>query len=231
MKDGWRYDPKDWPVRPFAIIDAPQRSAEWFAARLGRVTGSRAADVLATIKSGEAADRRNYRVELVLERLTGQPADADGFTTADMQRGIELEPEARAAYEAQTGLLVTQTGFLAHRELQAGCSLDGHVGDFEGLVEIKCPRSANHLDALRAGGVPAKYLPQITHNLWVTGAQWCDFVSYDPRFPEPLRLHIARVTREDVDIAAYEGKVRAFLAEVDAEVLAVQGWGVLAEAS
>jgi putative phage-type endonuclease len=212
----------------FHIIDAPQRSPEWFAARLGRLTGSRAEDMLSSIKTGESAKRRDYRMELVTERLTGRPAE-DGYSNADMQRGIELEPEARAAYEAHTGVLVDQTGFLAHDELMAGCSLDGSVEGFAGILEIKVPRSANHFATMRAGGVPAKYLPQVTHNLWLTGAQWCDFASYDPRFPERLQLYVVRTYADDLDLAGYEKKVRAFLAEVDAEVLAVQGWGVVAE--
>jgi putative phage-type endonuclease len=220
----WSVPEKPAPARAFTVCTAPQRSPEWFAARLGRVTGSRAADVLATIKSGEAAARRDYRMDLVTERLTRQPADADGFVSADMQRGVELEAEARAAYEADTGVLVDQTGFLAHADLMVGCSLDGHVGDFAGIIEIKCPRSANHLAAVRAGGVPSKYLPQITHNLWVTGAAWCDFVSYDPRFPYALRLYVARIEASALDLAGYEKKVRAFLAEVDAETEAVAGY-------
>jgi hypothetical protein len=122
-------------VRAFDVIDAPQRSEAWFAARLGRVTGSRAADVLATIKSGEAAARRDYRMELVTERLTGMAAD-DPYINADMQRGIDLEPAAFARYEAETGRMLVTSGFLAHRELMAGCSLDGHYGDYEGIVEI-----------------------------------------------------------------------------------------------
>lgn len=211
-------------MRAFDICRAPQRSDAWFSARLGRVTGSRAADVLATIKSGEATARRDYRLDLVTERLTGRPADADGFVSPDMQRGVELEAAARSAYEAQTGVLVDESGFLAHRDLMAGCSLDGHVGDYAGIIEIKCPRSANHLAAMRAGGVPSKYLAQITHNLWISGAAWCDFVSYDPRFPDPLQLYVARVEASALDLDGYARKVRAFLDEVDAEVAAVSGF-------
>jgi putative phage-type endonuclease len=212
----------------FTVIDAPQRSEAWFLARLGRVTGSRVDEMLAIVQKGESAKRRDYRMDLVTERLTGRPAE-DGYVNADMERGIALEPEARAAYEALTGVLVDQTGFLAHDELMAGCSLDGHVGAYEGIVEIKCPRSANHFAALRAGGLPSKYVAQVTHNLWVTGAQWCDFMSYDPRFPERLQLYVHRVQASDLDLAGYEKKLRAFLAEVDAEVLAVQGWAVAQE--
>lgn len=217
-------------MRRFTVNEAPQRSEEWFAARLGRVTGSRAADVLAQIKSGEAAARRDYRMELVTERLTGVTAD-DGYINADMERGIALEPQAFALYEALTGRMLTTSGFLAHTELMAGCSLDGHVDDYKGIVEIKCPRSANHLANLKAGTVPAKYLPQIRHNLWITGAGWCDFVSFDPRWPEPLRMHIARVSHEEANVLIYESEVRRFLADVDNEVAALKGWHVLKESA
>src|SRR5690348_5803085 len=128
----------------FTIIDAEQRSPAWFAARLGRLTGSRAADMLATIKSGEAAARRDLRLQLVCERLTGA-AQEDPFVNAAMLRGIECEPLAFAAYEARTGLLAQRTGFLAHTSIMAGCSLDGHIGQFDGLLEVKCPKSATHL--------------------------------------------------------------------------------------
>jgi len=215
-------------VRGFDIIGAPQRSPEWFQARLGRVTGSRAADVLATIKVGEAAARRDYRMELVAERLTGVTAE-DGYVTADMQRGIDLEPQAFALYEALTGQLVERSGFLALRDVMAGCSLDGHVGDFEGLIEIKSPRTANHLANLRSGTVPSKYMPQVMHNLWVTGAAWCDFVSFDPRLPERLQMSITRVNRDDVDLVAYATKVRQFLDEVELEVSSLKGFSVLQE--
>lgn len=216
-------------MKPFTIVDAPQRSPEWFAARLGRVTGSRAADVLASIKTGEAAARRDYRMELVTERLTGESAE-DTYVTSEMQRGIDLEPRAFALYAGITGQIVESSGFLAHRNCMAGCSLDGHVGDFAGIIEIKCPKSATHLANLRAPGVPPRYVPQITHNLWISGAEWCDFVSFDPRFPQHLQIHIMRLCRADVDLAGYEAKVRAFLSEVDLEVSALQGLGVLQEA-
>lgn len=204
----------------FTVIDAEQRSPAWFAARLGRLTGSRAADMLATIKSGEAAARRDLRMQLVCERLTGQLQE-ETFINAAMQRGIDCEPLAFAAYEAKTGQMVQRTGFLAHTEHLAGCSLDGHVGEFDGLIELKCPKSSTHLKYLRAGVVPSEHVPQITHNLWITGARWCDFVSYDDRFPEPLSLFVVRVTRDEKAIAVYESFARAFLAEVDREVSAI----------
>lgn len=212
----------------FTIVDAPQRSEDWFKARAGLLTGSRACDVLATIKSGEAAARRDYRMQLVCERLTGLPQE-DGFVNAAMQRGIDLEPQAFAAYEALTGSVAVRTGFLRHTEHLAGCSLDGHVDDFKGIVEIKCPKSATHLKYWRGkGDAPAEYLPQITHNLWITGAEWCDFLSFDDRFPEDYRTFLVRVNRSDVDIAAYEAAALKFLAEVETEVSAIKGWKVVA---
>ncbi len=209
-------------TRAFSVVDAEQRSPEWFLARLGRLTGSRAADMLATIKTGEAAARRDLRIQLVCERLT-QTLQEDAFVNAAMQRGIELEPAAFRAYEALTGDLAQRTGFLAHDTLAIGCSLDGHVGDFTGILEAKCPKSATHLKYLRAKTVPPDYLPQITHNLWVSGAEWADFLSYDDRFPPPLQTFLVRVHRSDVDLDAYISKALAFLDEVAAEVAAVKG--------
>lgn len=209
-------------MRRFTVCDAEQRTPAWHQARLGRLTGSRAADMLATVKSGEAAARRDYRLQLVCERLTGHVQE-EPYVNAAMQRGITCEPMARAAYEALTGELLTQTGVLLHTDVMAGCSLDGHVDDFAGIVEIKCPKSATHLRYLRARTVPAEYLPQITHNLWVTGADWCDFMSWDDRFPAELQTVRVRVHRDDLDLAAYEAKALAFLAECEADLAAVRG--------
>lgn len=208
----------------FTIIDAPQRSAEWFQARAGRLTGSRASFVTDFLKSGkESAARRDYRMQLVCERLTGQPQE-DGYVNDAMLRGIDLEPRAFAAYEALTGSVVSRTGFLAHTTHMAGCSLDGHVDGFKGIVELKVPKSSTHLRYWRGPGqVPAEYLPQVTHNLWICAdAEWCDFLSFDDRFPAELQTFLVRVKRSDVDIDGYEKKALAFLAEVEAEVLAIK---------
>lgn len=202
------------------VYDVLQRTPEWFALRCGRLTGSCAADMLATIKSGEAAARRDLRLRLVCERLTGI-AQEDGYVNGAMQRGIDCEPLARAAYEAHTGLLVSEVGFLAHDELLAGCSPDGLVED--GLLEVKCPKSATHLRYLRQTHVPPEYLPQVLHTLWVSGAAWCDFVSWDGRFPAPLDFVVRRVVSTDVDLRAYELTVRLFLREVEAELDQVRG--------
>lgn len=201
----------------FTVIDAEQRSPEWFAARAGRLTGSRACDMLARIRAGEAAARRDYRMQLAIERITGRTLDSDGFVSKDMQRGVDLEPAARAAYEAETGLIVRNTGFLQMTDFMAGCSLDGDVEDFRGIVEFKCPKSTTHVGYLKSREVPNDYLAQVTHNLWVSGAEWCDFCSYDDRMPEGLQFIRIRVERNTTALAQYEAAAEAFLAEVALE--------------
>lgn len=210
-------------MRKFTILEAEQRSPEWFQARVGRLTGSCAGEMLAELKSGkgEAYQRRDLRARLVCERLTNRPQE-DGYINAAMQWGIDHEDEARLAYEALTGTLVEQTGFLTHTDLLVGCSLDGHVEDFAGIVELKAPKSATHLSYLKENALPANHRAQILHNLWVTGAAWCDFVSFDPRFPEGLQLFVHRVERSEIEILAYEKTALKFLAEVDAEVAALK---------
>lgn len=218
-------------MRIFSIIDAAQRSPEWFAARAGRLTGSRACDAVDFLKSGkESAKRRDYRYQLLAERLSGRPEDST-YLNAEMQRGIEKEPDARTAYGLLKGYEVAQTGFLSVDALMAGCSLDGHVGDFEGIVEIKCPKTATHCRYLREGlSKDDDHLLQITHNLWITGAQWCDFVSFDDRLSENMRLYVKRVQRGDVDIFGYEKAALQFLEDVDREVSSMRGWSVMGAA-
>jgi len=202
------------------VHDVPQRSPEWVALRLGRLCASRASDMLATLKSGgEAASRRDLRVQLCLERVTGY-AQETGYVNGDMQRGTELEPDAIAAYEAATGSLVDPVGYCAHDTLLAGASPDGLVGD-HGLVEVKVPKSATHLGYLKAGTVPKDYLPQLVHQLWITGRSWVDFVSFDPRFPPALQFFCVRLHRHDQELASYELAATVFLSEVDHEVAAV----------
>ena len=212
--------------RRFTVIDAEQRSQAWKAARCGRLTASRAKDVLAHIKSGEAAARRDLRTQIVLERLTGEPQDSD-FVNADMQRGLDLEADAFAAYEAVTGRMAARCGFVAHNELLIGCSPDGVLDDFDGILELKVPRSATHLGYLRAGAVPPEHRPQVIHALWVTGAGYCDFLSYDPRFPDGMQTCYVRVDRDEREIAEYATKALTFLDEVANEYEAVRTmWGV-----
>ena len=195
-------------------MSAPQGSEAWFAERAGHCTASRAADVLARIKAGEAAVRRKYRIQLVTERLTGIPVS--GYQNAAMQWGTQTEPYGREAYEVETGAMVQQVGFLKHPEVAwCGASPDGCVDD-DGLIEIKCPESTTHLEWMDAERVPPEHVAQIQFQLWVTGRKYCDFVSYDPRFPEPLRLLIVRAKRDEKYIENLAAEVCNFLADVDA---------------
>lgn len=205
-------------AQPFIVHDVDQRSDEWRKLRAGRLCASVAGDMMATRKDKtEAAARRDLRAQLVCEILTGQPQE-DAFVSKDMQRGIETEPDAFAAYELETCSVVQKVGFITHRDLAAGCSPDGIVGDFEGGLELKCPRAANHLAYLRGRKLPSEYTYQIAHSLWLTGLPWWDFASYCSQFPEDLRLFRVRVMRADVDLQAYELVLRTFLTEVEQEV-------------
>lgn len=199
--------------------DVDQRSPEWQALRLGRLTASRAGDMAATIKTGEAAARRNLRVQLVLERLTNRSHDR-GYLSGPMQDGIDREPIAIARYMAHSAMVVEPVGFIACDDLMVGCSPDGFVGD--GFVSIKCPTPAIHLEYMRTGEVPRDYFLQIVHEVWLSGREWCDFVSFQPDFPEPLQLKVVRVVVGASAVQAYAEKALAFLQEVDTEVAAVR---------
>lgn len=177
-----------------------QRSSEWFDARCGKLTGSRFSDVMNLIAGGKpGANRRALITMLAVERLTGKCVET--FQNDAMRRGTELEPEARAAYEAHTGELVEEVGFIPHPVLPyVGVSPDGLLGE-DGMVELKCPANmAKHLDALRANDHAKEYRWQLQGQLWVAHRKWVDAVSYDPRFPEHLRLAICRVNRDEASI-------------------------------
>lgn len=188
-----------------------QRSEEWFQARLGKVTASRVADVLAKIKSGESASRRNYKIQLVSERLTGEKQET--YINQAMQDGIDREFYAREKYVQQFGE-VEEVGFVKHPTLEAGASPDGMVGD-DGIIEIKCPMGSTHTETLMTQDVPSKYVPQIQFQLLVTGRKWCDFVSYNPMFPEHLQVFVKRVEADPVYQKELESEVKQFLGEVD----------------
>lgn len=192
-----------------------QRSPDWFAARLGKVTASRVADVVAKTKSGTSASRANYLAQLICERLT--ETVAEGYTSAEMQWGTDQEPYARAAYSAKVGELVEEVGFIDHPTIAgAGASPDGLVA--EGLVEIKCPNTSTALDWILSGKPPTKYITQMQWQMACTNRPWCDFVSYDPRLPENLRLLVIRVDRDDDRIKELEQEVKEFLQELDDKV-------------
>jgi putative phage-type endonuclease len=189
-----------------------QRTDEWFAARIGKVTASRVADVIAKTKSGYGAGRANYLADLVVERLTGQKAQ--GFSNAAMEWGTQTEPQARAAYSAKTGILVEEVGFIDHPTVaMSGASPDGFAE--EGLIEVKCPNTATHLEYVLAELPPLKYFTQMQWQMACTNRPWCDFVSFDPRLPERLQLLVVRVPRDDNYIKMLEQEVIVFLQELD----------------
>jgi putative phage-type endonuclease len=197
-----------------------QGSPEWFALRVGKVTASRVADVIATTKSGPSASRTNYLAELVAERLTGAPADR--YSNAAMSWGTEKEPEARAAYTFAHEADVGEIGFVDHPKIaMTGASPDGLIGDL-GLIEIKCPNTATHIETLIGQKVPGKYVTQMMWQMACTGRAWCDFASFDPRLPAEMRLFVKRVHRDDEMIAELEREVSAFLADLDAKVAQLQ---------
>lgn len=194
-----------------------QRTEQWLAERAGKFTGSRFSDLMARTKTGPSASRANLIVTLAIERINGTCVET--FTNSAMQRGIELEAEARSAYETHIGELVDEVAFVPHPTLKfVGVSPDGLVGS-DGLVEIKCPASQHkHLAALRSGEHAQEYRWQIQGQLWVTGRTWCDAVSYDPRFPEGLRLAVTRVTRDEPSISELEAACTAAGIEVSGMV-------------
>jgi putative phage-type endonuclease len=202
-------------MTPFEEIK--QGSAEWFGVRLGRVTASRVADVIAKTKSGYSASRATYMSELIVERLTGKRVDS--FVSSAMMWGTNTEPMARAAFESLTGELVQEVGFVPHHSIpMAGASPDGFVG-LDGLIEIKCPNTATHIETLLSKEVAPKYVTQMQWQMACAVAEHCDFVSYDPRMPEGMQLFKKRVFRDDEVIAELEKEVSKFLDEIDDKIM------------
>jgi putative phage-type endonuclease len=198
-----------------------QRTPEWFQARLGKLTASRIADATARTKTGWGASRANYMAELLTERLTGQRAPQ--YTNAAMEWGTQTEPEARTVYEFERNVTVEEVGFIPHPTIaMSGASPDGLVGDYGldyGLVEIKCPNTATHIEALLGlgGEIDGRYGKQMQWQMACTDREWCDFVSYDPRLPVAMRMLITRVLRDGKMIAKLEAEAKEFLAELAAK--------------
>jgi hypothetical protein len=201
-----------------------QGTGEWFNARTGKLTASRMRAAMSYLKQSEKdkeagkpkedkAERKNLKIEILCERMTGDIMDK--FVNQAMQWGIEKEPEAKAAYESKTGRIIRDVGFIDHPRIQfCGASPDGFVDD--GLIEIKCPTSATHVSWILDGGIPEEHIPQMTLQAAVTGRGWVDFVSYDPRMPETQQLLVRRFYPTAGQIAEIEAEAEKFLAEVDA---------------
>jgi len=197
------------------IAAIQQGTEEWHQLRLGKVTASRVADILSKTKTGPSASRGNYLIELALQRVT--KTIEQSYNSPAMEWGTQNEPQARVAYEVTTGNFVDQIAFVNHPKIKDfGCSPDGVVG--EGLIEIKCPNSATHWSYIKANEPPQKYIIQMQSQMSVTGAKWCDFVSFDPRMPERSQLLIVRINRDEELIAEIEKEVKQFLSEVEVEV-------------
>ena len=198
-----------------------QGSQEWLNCRIGKVTASAVADVLAKTKTGVSASRGNYLIKLAIQRVTGQIEES--YTNDAMQWGIDNEDQARVAYEVASGNFVDQVGFVDHEIIDwFGCSPDGLVNN-DGLVEIKCPNSATHWEYFKTKEVPKKYFIQMQAQMSCTGRKWCDFVSFDPRMPEKSQLLIIRVPRDNTFIDLMETEVMEFLMEVFDEVQLMKG--------
>ena len=194
-----------------------QGTTEWFMARLGKVTASRVSDIIARTKSGYSTSRQNYLAQLVVERMTQKPTET--FTNAAMQWGTDTEPLARAAYEIAFDLMVTEVGFVDHPNIaMAGASPDGLVKD-DGLIEIKCPNTATHIETLLNDTIKSEYKTQMQWQMACTGRQWCDFVSFDPRMGDGLQLFVKRVPRDNAYIQMLEEEVKKFLTELDGKIM------------
>jgi putative phage-type endonuclease len=192
---------------------AEQGSPEWLAERAGKVTASRLSDVM---MAKSTAGYQNYMAQLICERLTGQPVET--FKSAAMEHGSDTEPQARAFYELESGNTVTECGFVPHPLLRfSGASPDGLIGDL-GLVEIKCPQPAKHVKNLMGGTIDKGYMLQMQWQMECTGREWCDFVSFNPDFPDHLKLHITRVESDAAQRDEIKAAVTTFLAEVDAKL-------------
>jgi putative phage-type endonuclease len=197
-----------------------QRSDEWFAMRLGKVTASRISDLMARTRSGYGASRANYEAQLVAERLTGTVQDS--YSNAAMKWGTETEPQARAAYEFARDVDVIEIAFVEHPTIaNSGASPDGLVGG-DGLVEIKCPNTATHIETLLGGSIPDKYVLQCLWQMACTGRKWCDLASFDPRLPPSMQLVVHRIERDEKAIAEIEKEVAEFLRGVEQKVSALR---------
>lgn len=211
------------------VLDFEQGSPDWHAYRCGKVTASRVADVIAKTKTGWGASRANYAAQLVCERLTGTVTES--YTNAAMQWGTDTEPQARTVYEMMHDVAVQQIGLVQHPSIAMSCaSPDGLVGD-HGLIEIKCPNSATHIETLLSEAVPAKYITQMQWQMACAGRQWCDYVSFDPRMPGEMQLFVRRLNRDEAFIRDLTSQIEDFLAEVADTIARLKSRYALQEAA
>ena len=216
MKPGAIIEVTKEQMNELTLMHIQQGTDAWFQQRLGKVTASKIGDIVAKTKSGYSTSRANYMAQLVVERLTG--VKADSFTNAAMEWGTQTEPLARAAYELKNGVMVDEVAMIDHPTIpMSGASPDGLVGE-DGMIEIKCPNTATHLDTLLSGEADKRYTYQQQWQMACTGRKWNEFVSFDPRMPDNLQLFIKRVERDDELIKELEAEVVKFLAEVDEKV-------------
>ncbi len=193
-----------------------QRTEAWYQARCGKVTASRIGDLMAKTKSGYSSSRKNYMAELIIEKLTGN-ANKESYCSSAMQWGIDNEDKAKEAYEFKTFNQIDEVGFIDHPEIiNSGASPDGLIDD-KGLIEIKCPNSATHLDILIDEKIDKKYIYQMQFQMSCTGREWCDFVSFDPRMPEKIQLLVKRVNRDNEIITEIENEIKLFLEELNCQ--------------
>ena len=194
-----------------------QRTDEWYAARLGKLTASSFHMAVARTRSGWGASRANYRAQLVCERLTGRPTEF--YVNAAMQRGIDMEPKAKALYSLLSDNNIQDEGFVDHPKIaMSGASPDGLIGD-DGMIEIKCPNTATHIETLLYDNVDTKYVQQMQWQMACTGRQWCVFVSFDDRLPPAMQLYQVVYPRDNKMISEMEDQAVKFLNEVDDEIV------------
>ncbi len=198
------------------MFDLVQGTPEWLAARCGSLGASLIGDALAKTKTGWGASRANLHSRLVVERLTGKPVES--YVNSAMQRGTDLEPQARAMYAFHTGYDVTEVGIVLHPAIKhSHCSPDGMVG-YDGMTEIKCCGSTRHIELLTGSAPEDRYIKQCHWQMACTGRQWVDLTYFHPEFPVEMQLHIHRIRRDPELLAEMEREVAQFLVEVAATV-------------
>lgn len=202
------------------VIRCEQGSAEWLQERVGKITASRISEAMSRYKiqskvGGETAERKNYKTDMIVERLTGR--STENFVSPEMIWGRDNEQAARTAYEMEKGVMTQQVGFILHPTLDyVGASPDSLVDD--GGLEIKCPKTATHIKWMRLGVCPEEHVDQVQLNILCAETAWWDFMSFDPRLPEGIDRFIVRVPRDDKRIAEMEAEFVAFNGEIEQEI-------------